>query len=141
MPRARIHERREVGEGARNHDIERRRRHIILDARDDRFRVRQRQLVDGLLQKRAFLVVAVERDDAPVRLRDGERNRRHTAAAADVEHAQSGARTDGRQMRQYGERVENVVRDHSFRFADRRQVVRRIPLREQCDVSLELFLE
>ena len=65
---------------------------VLLDARDHGLGVRQRQFVDRLLQERAFLVIAVERDDVPFGPRDGERNRRHAAAAADVEHAEAGPR-------------------------------------------------
>ena len=41
-------------------------------------------------------------------------------------------------MRQHRERVQHVMRDHAFRLADRRQVVRAIPLGEQREVGVEL---
>ena len=54
---------------------------------------------------------------------------------ADVEHAQVRAL---RQVRHHGERVEQVVRDHALRLADRRQVVGAVPLREQREVRAQL---
>jgi hypothetical protein len=89
MPRARFGERREIGECARDDDVKKRFRTVILDARDDGLDVRQRELARRLLEKRAFLVIAVEGDDAPAGPRDRDGQRRNAAAAADIEQRQA----------------------------------------------------
>src|SRR5262245_59079124 len=42
-------------------------------------------------------------------------------------------------MRQHGERVEDMMRDHPLRLANCGQVVGCVPLREEGDISLELL--
>ena len=138
MPRTRLREGREIGERARDHDVERHRRRVVLDPRNHGFDIRQRELDHRLLQECPFLVTAVQRHDVPGRPRDRERERRHAATAADVEHSQFRARGRGGKKRQHGERVEHVVRHHALRFADRGEVVGPVPFREQLDIRGEL---
>ena len=135
MPRARGDERREVGERARDHDVERRRRREVLDARGRRrSTLRERRARStACVQERALLVVAVEqrrRASRAARSRAGCRARRRRCRRR---AARSAVRA--RQVRQHGERVEHVVRDHALRLADRGQVVRAVPLREQREVG------
>jgi hypothetical protein len=42
-------------------------------------------------------------------------------------------------MRQHGERIEHVMRDHSLPLTYRRQVVRAIPFREEIEIRGELL--
>ena len=92
--------------------------------------------IAACVEKRGLLVIGVDEHDVPVGPRDRERNARNAAARADVEHAQS-ARCAGK-MRQHRERVEQMMRDHALRFADRGQVVRLVPLGEQREVGDQL---
>ena len=128
-----LRERREIGEGARDDDVERRRRRVVLDPRRHHLDVREPELDRRLLQERALLVVAVEQHDVPPRPRDRERQSRARRRRC-RRRARAGARARGK-VRQHGERVEHVMRDHLLRLADRGQVVRAIPFREQREIG------
>ncbi len=123
--------RREIGKGSRDDDIEQRLGVVVLGALVGYPDIAEPELDDRLPQERRLLVVAVEQHDAPTESCDGERNARQPAATADVENAQGALFGKVRQHRQ---RVEQMVRHHLPRIADRGEVVRTIPFVEQGDV-------
>jgi len=131
MPRGDGRERAQVGEGAGDDDVERQRGCKILDAHRMRFDVGELQLDRRLHEERRLLVVRINHDDMRVGARDRERNARYAAAGAHVEDAQS---RRCRKVRHDRERIEQMMRDHALRFADRRQVVRLVPLRQQREI-------
>ena len=120
-------ERREIGERARDHDVERRCR-----ARSPR---RAPSRASTLAS--ASSIAACCRNAPFLWLRVEQRRRATRAARSRAESPgtppplpTSSTRTTvvARQVRQHGERVEHVMRDHSLRLANRRQVVRAVPL-------------
>ena len=103
-----------------------------------RGRIGERELDRGLGEERGFLVVRIHHHDAPVRVARSraecrERRRREPTSSTRNEG-------DARQMRQHRERVEQVMRDHARGLADRGQVVRLVPLREQRQVARQAAL-
>ena len=96
----------EVGERARDDDVERLRRLPVLRrARSRTLDVGERELDRRLPQERALLVVAVEQRHARCGPRDRERNAGQAGAAADVD-----ARVAPSTCGSDSERVEQVVR-------------------------------
>ena len=129
-------ERREIGECARDHDVERRGRREVLDARCVRRRRWKPELDRRLREERALLVIRLEQRRRASGPRDRQRNAGNAAAAADIEHAQR--RPIAADRGSTASASSSVMRDHALRLANRRQVVRAIPLREQRQIRGQL---
>ena len=96
----------------------------------------QRELDRGLRQERRSSCDSrrAARPSSPAaRSRAGCRERRRRRPTSSTRRCCA-----RRQIRQHGQRVEQMVRDHPRGLADRRQVVRPVPLREQLEVRVEL---
>ena len=80
-------------------------------------------------------MAAVERHHAPLGSRDRERNRRARRRRCRRRARADRALAVVRKVRQHRERIEHVVRDHALGLADRGQVVRAVPFREQLEIA------
>jgi hypothetical protein len=93
----------------------------------------QSQFDDSLLQEGGFFLDGVDHADRQIWSGDGQRDAGQAAAAADVEQW---AWAD---MRQDGQRVEQVVRNGLFRIAQGGQVVGLVPLEQQVAEGEQLL--
>jgi hypothetical protein len=129
---ARARKLREAREGARDYDGESLCGPKGLHAALVHARVAQAELDRRLAQERGLFLAGFHEYDAPVAARDGERDARQPGPRADVRKRA----VDGHgQMRQHGERVEQVMAHHRERIAQRGQVVGLVPLRHQRDIG------
>ena len=124
----------QVRKGARHRDVEALGRLPLFGPPDVDLHVSQTALDHSLAQEGALLVIAVQQRDALLRTRDGQRDSRQAAAAADVDRA------PGRDVRHHGQAVEQVVRHQPGRFPDRSEVVGAIPLLQQRDIPQQLVV-
>ena len=99
-----------------------------FDPRAGDFNIGQFEFDHDLAQKSGFLLIGIEQREAPVGPRQGQWNPGQTGAGADIQHAGPA------HMRQDCERIEQVMRQHFFRFAHGGQVVGLVPFHHQREV-------
>jgi hypothetical protein len=92
-------------------------------------RVGKAQLAHGGAQEARLLAVGIHQRHAPAGRGDGQRNAGQAGAAAEVGKGFAG------NVRQDGERIEQVAGDHFRRIAYRAQVVGGVPARQQGHVG------
>ena len=99
-------------------------RPVGLRPQRDHFDIGEVQARHRVAQEFGLLPGGFDQRVAPVRVRDGEWQARKPRAGADVRDREAA------QVRQHRERVEQVLVHALGRFADRRQVHARVPVRK-----------
>ena len=94
----------------------------------------QSQFDDSLLQEAGFLLHGIDHADSQVGAGNGQRDRGQAAAATDIEQGAFA------QMRQHGQRIEQMVRDGLGWVAQGGQVVGLVPLEQQVAEGEQLVL-
>ena len=82
-------------------------------------------------------MATIDQCDVPIRPRDGDRYSRQTAARTYVSQMPRAALKN---MRQDGERIEQVLRNHPIHATNGGEVVRSIPFLEQRQIIEKLLL-